>query len=253
MSIPKSTPSTPRKRKKEERFVRSCLFLASLLGGLGDFATSLVGLDDALDDTDGNGLPHVTDGETTKRRIIGESLNAHRLGWNHLDDGGVTRLDELGVLLDRLASTAINLLEQLGELAGNVGGVAVEHGSVASADLAGVVENDDLGVEGVGSLGRVILGVTGDVATTDLLHRDVLDVEADVVTRNTLGELLVVHLDGLDFGGDVGRSEGDDHAGLDDTGHRSQPPRPGRRWLRSRARLPHRPHCLQVLRAARED
>jgi hypothetical protein len=28
----------------------------------------------------------------------------------------------------------------------------------------------------------------------------------------------VVHLDGLDFGGYVGRGEGDDHTGLDDTG-----------------------------------
>ena len=28
----------------------------------------------------------------------------------------------------------------------------------------------------------------------------------------------MVHLDRLDFGGDVGRSEGDDHTGLDDTG-----------------------------------
>lgn len=37
------------------------LFLAlSLLGGLGDLAGSLVGLNDALDDTDGDGLTHVT-------------------------------------------------------------------------------------------------------------------------------------------------------------------------------------------------
>ena len=57
--------------------------------------------------------------------------------------------------------------------------------------------------------------------------RHVLDVETDVVTGDTLLELLVVHLDGLDFSGHVGRSEGDDHAGLDDTslnttdGHRT--------------------------------
>ena len=44
-----------------------------------------------------------------------------------------------------------------------------------------------------------------------------LHVETDVVTRDTLLKLLVVHLDGLDLGGDVGGSEGDDHAGLDDT------------------------------------
>src|SRR5207249_2995931 len=66
-------------------------------------------------------------------------------------------------------------------------------------------------------LGRVVLGVTGDVATTDLLDRDVLDVEADVVTGDTLNKLLVVHLDGLDFSGHTSRREGDDHTGLDGT------------------------------------
>ena len=98
-----------------------------------------------------------------------------------------------------------------------MGGVAVEDGCVAGADLARVVEDDDLGVEAVATLGRVVLAVTGNVATTDLLDGDVLHVEADVVTRSTLGELLVVHLDGLDFGGHTGRGEGDDHTGLDHT------------------------------------
>ena len=171
-----------------------------------------------LDNADGDGLAHVTDGEATKRGVVGEGLNAHGLGGNHLDDGGVTRLDELGAGLDRLAGTAVDLLEELRELAGNVSGVAVEDGRVTSADLTGVVEDDDLGVEAVAALGGVLLGVTGNVATTDLLDGDVLDVEADVVTGKTLGELLVVHLDGLDFSGDTSGGEGDDHTGLDDTG-----------------------------------
>ena len=81
-----------------------------------------------------------------------------------------------------------------------------------------MVEDNDLGVEGLRTFGRVILGVTGNVSTANLLDGDVLHVEADVVTWKTLDKLLVVHLDGLDFGGDVGRSEGNDHAGLDDTG-----------------------------------
>ncbi len=46
---------------------------------------------------------------------------------------------------------------------------------------------------------------------------DVLDVEPDVVTRGALLELLVVHFDRLHFSGDVRRSKGDDHSGLDDT------------------------------------
>ncbi len=156
-----------------------------------------------------------------------KGLNTHGLGGNHLDDGSVTRLDELGGVFDRLAGTAIDLLEELGELAGNVGSVAIEDGCVTSTDLTGVVEDNDLGVERLGTLGRVVLGVTGNVTTTDLLDGDVLDVEADVVSGDTLDKLFVVHFDGLDFSGDTSGSEGDDHTGLDDTsldttdGHRA--------------------------------
>lgn len=195
---------------------QDCLLLGSLDGGLGDLA-SLVGLDDRLDDTDGDGLTHVTDSETTERRVVSEGLNAHGLGGHHLDDGSITRLDELGAVLNRLAGTAVDLLKELGELASNVGSVAIEDWCVTGTDLTGVVKDDDLGVEGLGTLGGVILRVTGNVATTDLLDRDVLDVEADVVTRDTLDKLLVVHLHGLDFSGHTSGGEGDDHAGLDDT------------------------------------
>lgn len=201
----------------EDTRAGSSLFLASLGSGLGDLTGTGSGLLHRLDDTDSDGLTHVTDGETTQRRVVGESLNTHGLGGNHLDDGGVTRLDELGVGLDRLAGTTVNLLEDLGELAGNVGSVAVEDGCVTGTDLARVVEDDDLGGEGSGAQRGVVLGVTGDVATTNLLNGDVLHVETNVVTGDTLGKLLVVHLDGLDLSGDVGRGEGDDHTGLDDT------------------------------------
>jgi len=193
------------------------LLLGSLLSSLGDLA-SLVGLDNGLDDTDSNGLTHVTDGETTKRRVVSEGFNAHGLGGNHLDDGSITRLDELGGVFNRLAGTAVDLLEELGELAGDVGSVAIEDGCVTGTDLTRVVENDDLSVEGLGTLGGVVLGVTGNIATTNLLDRDVLDVETDIVTGDTLDKLLVVHFDGLDFSGHTSGSEGDDHTSLDDTG-----------------------------------
>ena len=193
------------------------LFLASLLGSLGDLTGTTGGLLNGLDNSNGNSLAHVTDGETTERGVLGERLHTHGLGGDHLDDGSITRLDELGRRLNRLSGTAVNLLLELSELAGNVGSVAVEDGGVASADLTGVVENDDLGGEGGSASRGVVLGVTSDVTTTDLLDGDVLDVETNVVTGETLLELLVVHLNGLHFSGDVGRSEGDNHAGGDDT------------------------------------
>ena len=159
-------------------------------------------------------MSHVTDGETTERGVVGEGLDTHGLGGNHLDDGGVTGLDELGRSFDGLTGTAVNLLKELGELASNVGGVAVKDGGVTSANLTGVVEDNDLSVEASSFLSRVVLGVGGNVATTDVLDGNVLDVETNVVTGVTSLELLVVHLNGLHFGGDVGRSEGNDHTGL---------------------------------------
>jgi len=193
------------------------LFLGGLGSRLGDLAGTGSGLLDSLDDTDGDSLTHVTDGKTTEGRVVSEGLHTHGLGRNHLDNGSVTRLDELGAVLNRLAGTAVDLLEELGELASNMGSVAVEDRGVTSTNLTGVVENDDLGSEGSGAERRVVLGVTSDVATANLLDRDVLHVEANVVAGDTLGQLLVVHLDGLDFSGDVGGSEGDDHTGLEDT------------------------------------
>ena len=38
-------------------------------------STSLLGLVDGFDDTDSNGLSHVTDGETTERRVLVIRLN----------------------------------------------------------------------------------------------------------------------------------------------------------------------------------
>lgn len=193
----------------------SCLLL--LGSRLGLLALGLGVLLNRLDDTDGDGLTHVTDGETAQGRVVSEGLHAHGLGGNHLDDSGITRLDELGVGLNALTSTAIDLLEELGKLAGNVGGVAVEDGGVASTDLTRVVENDDLSVERLGTVWGVVLAVTSNVATADILDRDVLHVETNVVTRVTLLELLVVHLDRLDFSGNHGGSEGNDHTGLEFT------------------------------------
>ncbi|KAI3487685.1 hypothetical protein L1887_48291 [Cichorium endivia] len=84
--------------------------------------------------------------------------------------------------------------------AGNVGGCGQSRtGGVAVADLAGVVHDDDLGEEGGGLHGvGSFFESEQDVAAADVLDGDVLDVEADVVAGETLGEDLVVHLDRLD-------------------------------------------------------
>ena len=133
-------------------------------------ATRLVGLINGLDDTDGNSLSHVTDGETTKGWVLVVGLDAHRLARHKLDDASITRLDELGVSFDCLTRTTVNFLKELSELASNVSSVAIKHWSVTSTDLTRVVKDDDLGVEGCGLLGRVVLRVGSNVSTADILH-----------------------------------------------------------------------------------
>ena len=148
-------------------------------------------------------LSHVTHGKTSQRWVVGESLNTHWLGWDHLDDSSITRLDELGSVFNGFTGTTVNLLQELGEFAGNVGSVAIEHWCITGTNLARVVENNDLGGERLGTFRRVVLRVTSHVPTTDFLNGDVLDVESHIVSWKALGKLLVVHLNGLDFSGYV--------------------------------------------------
>jgi hypothetical protein len=51
--------------------------------------------------------------------------------------------------------------------------VTVKHWRVASTDLTRVVENDDLSIEGSCFLGGVVLGVRSNIATTNILDRNV--------------------------------------------------------------------------------
>ena len=198
------TENSVRKREKRGRGkVRTLATLLSLLDG--------------LDDTDSNGLPHITDGETTERWVLVVALDTHGLAGDKLGNTGITRLDELGRVLKRLPASPVNLLNQLGKLASNVGSMAIQDGGITRTNLTGVVEDDDLSVERSGLLSGIVLGVGSDVSTADILDRDVLDVETDVITRLAGLKLLVVHFDRLDFSGNVCRGESNDHAGLDDT------------------------------------
>ena len=88
-----------------------------------------------LDDAHGDGLPHVPDGEPAEGRELGEGLDTHGLGGDQLHDGGVSGLDEFGSVLGRLAGTPVDLLQDLGELACDVRGVAVQHRRVAVGNL----------------------------------------------------------------------------------------------------------------------
>jgi len=134
-------------------------------------------------DTDGDGLAHIADSETTKRSVKGVRLDAHGLGGDHGDDTGVTLGEVLGVLLKDLTRALVDLGDELVEAAGNVGGVAIQNGGVSSHDLTGVIEDDDLSFEVSNAERRIVLHVTANETTLDVLDGASLDVESDVVTR----------------------------------------------------------------------
>merc|ERR1719435_581770 len=80
-----------------------------------------------------------------------------------------------------------------------------------------MIENNDLGSEVGNSRCWFVLRIRGDVSSLDVLDRDVLDVEANVVSGGGLGERLVVHLHGLHLSCQLVGGESNDHAGLDDS------------------------------------
>ena len=55
----------------------------------------------------------------SERREVSEGLDTHGLAGGQPHDGGVPGLDELGVVLHRLTSTAVNLLLDLRKLRKN--------------------------------------------------------------------------------------------------------------------------------------
>merc|ERR1740136_144882 len=165
----------------------------SLVGSLGLLALEYLG-GGSLDDTDSDGLPHVTDSEPSQGRERAESLNTHWLRRLQDDDSSVSRLDELGIVLSGLTGTTVNLLLDLGKLASNVSGEVLDSG------------------------GRLVLRVRGDVSSLDVLNRHVLDVKSNVVSGGSLRERFVMHLHGLDLCAQLVGGESDDHAGLDNSG-----------------------------------
>jgi len=163
-------------------------------------------------------LTHVTDGETSKRWVLLEGLDAHWAGWDEVDDGGISGFDEDWALLKNLTGTFVDLLLEDGELAGDMSSVAIKYWGVLGADLTWMVEDDDLGSELSSGLGWVFFAVGSNMSTTDVLDGDVLDVEANVVSWVGCLKSFVMHLDGFDLSGDSVGCEGGDTSWLEDTG-----------------------------------
>ena len=171
--------------------------------------------DDRVDHTHSHCHLHVAHGESSKRRVGLEGLANHGAHWAHDNIRRIAGLDDLGVLLNDLVGTPVDLVLDCLKLASNVACVAVENWSIAVLDVL-VVHHNHLGLEGLSVCARVVLCIRRNVSAANILDRDVLHVESNVIAWASLWERLVVHLDGLDFSGDTSGSKGDHHAWLDD-------------------------------------
>ena len=190
------------------------------MGSLGNLS-GLFLLVDLLDDTDGNSLFHISDGESSEGWELVELFNSHWLLWDESHNAGVTGLDELWFWLVDLSSSSVDLSFQFFEFAGDVSSVAIQHWGVTLLDLSWMVEDDDLGQEVVGVLGWVVLGVRGNISSLQVLDGQVLDVESNIVSWFGFWEGFVMHFDGFALSGDVHWAEGDDHTWLQHTGFNS--------------------------------
>jgi len=126
------------------------------LGCLGDH-TLLFLLDDFLDNSDGNGLLHVSNGESSEGWVLIECFNAHWFLWDHSNEGSISGFNALWFSFNDLTSSSVNLGFDFVEFASNMSSVAIEHWGVTLLDLTGMVKNDDLSEEVGGILCWVVL------------------------------------------------------------------------------------------------
>jgi len=122
--------------------------LGSLLLGRFGGLSSLCLLDDFLDDTDSDGLFHVSNGESTKRGVFLEGFNTHVFGGFHHSEARVSRFNEFGASFEFFTGSSVNFLGDFFEFDGNVCGVAIQDGGISVLNLTGVVKNNNLGKEG---------------------------------------------------------------------------------------------------------
>src|SRR5947209_5085672 len=172
---------------------------------------------DVDDLTRRDGLSHVPDREAPHLRERLERLDDAGFRRSDLHRGRVAGLEEVGLLGLRRARLRVEGRDDLLEGARDLGRMGVEDRRVPGRDDARMIEDDDLRGEGLGDRRRGVRRA-GDIAPAEVLFVDPADVEADVVPGLRLLDLLVVHLDRLDFADLVRGHEVDLHPDLQEPG-----------------------------------
>mmetsp|Transcript_2520 Transcript_2520/g.9506 ORF Transcript_2520/g.9506 Transcript_2520/m.9506 type:complete len:484 (+) Transcript_2520:83-1534(+) len=170
------------------------------------------------DNSNSNGLSHITNSESSEWSVLLEGLTNHWFGWYELSQASISLLDNLWILLQNFSGTFVHLLQQFVESASDVRGVAIQYWGVSLLDLTWVIEDDDLSSESCSSLCWVLGGVGYNISSLYLLHGNVSYVETNIVSRNSLWNRLVMHLNGFNLRDNLGWCEVNLHTWFDDTG-----------------------------------
>src|SRR5438128_7365202 len=177
-------------------------------------ASALLDVDDL---TRRDGLSHVPDREAPHLRERLERLDDEGFRRSNLDAGRVAGLEEVGLLGLRRARLRVEGRDDLLEGARDLGRMGVEDRRVPGRDDARMIQDDDLRGKGLGHCRRVVRRA-GDIPPAEVLLVDPAHVEADVVAGLRLLDLLVVHLDRLDFADLFRGHEVDLHPDLQEPG-----------------------------------
>jgi len=87
--------------------------------------------------------------------------------------------------------------------------MTIQNGRIPNVDLSRMIHNNNLSRERFRCGGGIFDGIAGYHTSLEVLDGDVLYVKANVVARDGLGNLVVMHLDGFDVRGDPCRSKQD--------------------------------------------
>jgi hypothetical protein len=166
-------------------------------------------------------LFHVSDGKSSEGRIFRENFNAHGFSGNHINQTGLTSLDEFWEFFNNFTSSSVNGRKDFFEFDGNVACVAVQDRAITTLDLTRVIEDNDLCCEIGNFRCWIIFSIRAYISSSDILNRYVFNVESNVVAWNGLIHRFVMHFNRFNISGNVHWGECNRHVGFKNTSFNS--------------------------------
>ncbi len=99
--------------------------------------------------------------------------------------------------------------------------MAIKNRGVSIRNLTWMVKNDNLGLKTLATLSRFVLGIRAYVSSLDILNRNTLNVESNILTWVSLLKYLVMCLNRFYFSDNVRRTKLNSHSCFKNTSFNS--------------------------------